>query len=246
MSTLLEAMNKKKELEIVVPVYNEEKQLPDSISRLVDFLNKYVEIPWGIIIANNGSSDETLEVAKSLSIQFPNIRVLDIGERGRGRALRKSWMESGADFICYTDVDLSTDIHALPEIIKTLKEGHSVVTGSRHVPGSSVKRSLVRDFFSRSYNLMLRMMLGVRFKDAQCGFKALSREAVAELVPLVENQEWFFDTELLTVAEKKGYGVVEVPVKWVEDPDSRVELHKIIPDYLGNILRLRKRLREIS
>ncbi|HUU62792.1 MAG TPA: glycosyltransferase family 2 protein, partial [Dehalococcoidia bacterium] len=149
--------------------------------------------------------------------------------------------ESAADIVSYMDVDLSTDLAAFPHLIQAIEEGYSIAIGSRLLPGSSVKRSFKRELTSRSYNLIIKSMFRTRFSDAQCGFKALSGKAAQELVPLIQDQEWFFDTELLILAEKKGYRIREIPVAWIEDPDTRVAIASTVSEDLKGLLRLRFR-----
>ena len=196
---------------------------------------------WKIIIANNASTDNTLSIAKELSKKYQEIRYIHLDKKGRGRALRKAWTESNSDINCYMDVDLSTDLNALPILIKEIENGYDIVTGSRFLPDSKVERKLKREILSRGYNILLRLFLNVKFKDAQCGFKAVNKRIVKEIIPLIKNNEWFFDTELLFLAERKGYKTKEIPVKWTEDKDSRVKIAKTSSNYIKSILRLRKK-----
>jgi len=145
--------------------------------------------------------------------------------------------------MCYTDVDLSTELAALPRLVHAIvEEGYHVATGSRLMRASRTTRSPKREFISRSYNLFVKAVLWTSFSDAQCGFKAVSRRAVAEIVPEVKDQSWFFDTELLVLAEKWGYGVRDVPVRWTEDDDSRVKILRTAWDDIKGVLRVRWRL----
>jgi glycosyltransferase involved in cell wall biosynthesis len=229
-------------IEVVVPVYNEQEALPRSIPVLHKFLTERIPQPWIITIADNGSTDNTIAVATALSQQYPGVRVVRIDQKGRGWSLQKTWLESQADIICYTDVDLSTDLEAFPRLVGALEqEGYDVATGSRLMPGAQVKRSFKREFVSRIYNLMVRLMFFSSFHDAQCGFKAIRREVAQDLVPLVENRNWFFDTELLLLALRKGYRIKEIPVKWYEDPGSTVHVTKTAVEYIEGLLRMRFR-----
>jgi len=228
-------------IDVVIPVYNEEKDLARSITTLCQFLQAHLSYGWFITIANNGSTDGTLDVAHSLSQEYPQVNYLHLDQKGRGRALRRAWLESTADIVSYMDVDLSTNLLAFPHLIEALNSGYDIAIGSRLMPASKVARSPKRELTSRLYNLLIRVMFFARFRDAQCGFKAITKKAASELIPLVQNQEWFFDTELLILAEKKGYRIKEVPVEWVEDPDSRVNVIKTAMDDIRGLLRLRFR-----
>ena len=229
-------------LDVVVPVLNEERALVASVSMLHEFLrDRLGDYDWRILIADNGSTDTTFQVAESLSEQYARLECMHIDQRGRGRALKMAWSESDADIVCYTDVDLSTDLDALPLLVEAVNGGgYEVATGSRLMRGSRViGRSPVRELVSRTYSLIFRAMFLVGFRDAQCGFKALSRRAVQDVVPLVRDTGWFFDTELLVLAEKNGYRVKEVPVKWTDDPDSRVKIVSTAYEDMKGLLRLR-------
>lgn len=228
-------------VDIVIPVYNEEHILARSVATLRQFLGQNAPQSWTIVIADNASTDKTWEVALDLARQHADVSALHLDEKGRGRALRRAWLESSADIVSYMDVDLSTDLKAFPPLIQAIEEGYGVAIGSRLLPGSSVTRSFRREFTSRSYNLLIRAMFLAKFSDAQCGFKALSSTTAQDLVPQIKDQEWFFDTELLILAEKRGYRIKEIPVAWVEDPDSRVAIFKTVREDLKGLLRLRFR-----
>lgn len=226
-------------VDIVIPVYNEEQIVAQSVSTLRDFLLKNVSFEWTIIIADNASTDATLSVAKILSAEYPDVEYIYIEQKGRGRALRKTWLESNADIVSYMDVDLSTGLEAFPQLITAIEDGYDIAIGSRLMSESQVERSLKREITSRGYNLLIKAILFTKFHDAQCGFKAVKKSVVQEIVPLIQNQEWFFDTELLILATKNGYRIKEIPVKWVEDTDSRVHLMKTIKEDIKGLLRLR-------
>ena len=228
-------------IDVVLPVYNEEHVLAQSVATLKQFLESNLPHPFRIVIADNASTDKTWELAQALSQEHSDVICLHLDEKGRGRALRYAWLDSSADIVSYMDVDLSTNLEAFPNLIQAIEEGYDVAVGSRLLPPSSVKRSAGRELTSRSYNLLIKAMLLAKLSDAQCGFKALSIEAVHELVPLVQNEGWFFDTELLILAHKKGYRVKEIPVAWVEDPDSRVSVTKTALEELKGLLRMRFR-----
>jgi len=212
-------------LDIVIPVYNEEQDLPGSVRRLHHFLATEVPYPSRITVADNASTDCTLAVAQALADEVPDVDVIHLDAKGRGGALYTAWMSSDADVVAYMDVDLSTDLSALMPLVAPLISGHSdVAIGSRLAASSRVVRGPKREFVSRSYNLILRGVLGARFSDAQCGFKAVRADVARQLLPLVVDTGWFFDTELLVIAERAGLRIHEVPVDWVDDPDSRVDI----------------------
>lgn len=227
-------------VDVVIPVYNEEKDLPTSIETLHKFMTDNVSYDWRIVIADNASVDRTLEIAKALSERYPRVKYIHLDQKGRGRALRKSWLESDADIVSYMDVDLSTNLDAFPPLIAALSTGvYDVAIGSRLLPASRVTRQPKREIISRIYNLLIKLMFRNRFSDAQCGFKALTRRAVQTLVPLVKDQAWFFDSELLLLAERKGFRIFEVPVEWVEDPDTRVKILSTAWEDIKGLVRVR-------
>ena len=226
-------------VDVVVPVHNEQGILPASIRRLDDHLSRELPFAWRILIADNGSTDETPRVAAALAEDLPNVEVVSLSERGRGRALRTAWQGSDADVVCYMDVDLSTDLRALLPLLAPLVSGHSdIAIGTRLSRGSRVTRGAKRELISRAYNRLLRTVLSARFSDAQCGFKAVRADAARRLLPAVRDNGWFFDTELLVVAQREGMRIHEVPVDWVEDPDSRVNVRQTAIDDLRGITRL--------
>ena len=229
-------------LDVVLPVLNEERALPMSVGKLYEFLSRRSsEYDWRIVIADNGSTDSTLDVAKGLSVQYARVGYIGLELRGRGRALSRAWQESGADIVSYMDVDLSTALAALPELVQAIHgEGYDLAIGSRLKRGAQVmERPLKREVVSRAYNVLIRTMFLTGFVDAQCGFKAVSRRVAREVVPLVQDTGWFFDSELLILAEKNGYRIKEVPVKWTDDPDSRVKIVSTAYDDMKGLLRLR-------
>jgi len=229
-------------VDIVIPVYNEEHVLADSVATLRKFLAQGFAHQYRIVVADNASTDGTLAVAQRLAQKHTDVASLHVPQKGRGRALRAAWLTSPADILSYMDVDLSTDLAAFPPLIEAIaSEGYDVAIGSRLARGADIRRSLRREAISRGYNVMIKGLFFTRFSDAQCGFKAASRRAVQELVPLIENNEWFFDTELLILAEKAGYRIKEVPVRWLEDPDTRVNVPKTVWEDVRGLLRLRLR-----
>jgi putative flippase GtrA len=212
-------------VEIVVPVYDEETTLERSITRLCSYLEHEFPFSFQITIADNASRDRTLQIARDLSRRLDRVQVLHLEQKGRGRALRAAWSRSDAAVVAYMDVDLSTDLDALLPLVAPLLSGHSdVAIGSRLSGGARVERGIKRELISRVYNLILHTVLRVRFSDAQCGFKAVRGDRVRQLLPLIEDDAWFFDTELLVQAERLGLRIHEVPVDWVDDADSRVDI----------------------
>jgi glycosyltransferase involved in cell wall biosynthesis len=227
-------------LDVVVPVYNEEVGLERSIRRLHQFLSSQMPFTWRIIVADSASVDNTLAVARALALELSGVEVLHLPAKGRGRALRAAWSASRADVLCYMDVDLSTDLRALLPLVAGLISGHSdVAIGSRLARGSRVVRGRKREFISRSYNHLLRLVLGARFSDAQCGFKAIRSDVARRLLPAIKDEGWFFDTELLVLAQRHGLRIHEVPVDWVDDPDSRVKIVSTAIGDLKGVTRMR-------
>lgn len=212
-------------LDVVVPVFNEEADLEPSVRRLHAHLRETFPYPFRITVADNASTDSTPLIAARLAEELPEAQWLRLAGKGRGRALRVAWSLSPAPVLAYMDVDLSTDLTALLPLVAPLLSGHSdIAIGTRLAPGSRVVRGPKREITSRCYNALLRSTLAVGFSDAQCGFKAVRRDVAERLLPLVQDSEWFFDTELLVIAERAGLRIHEVPVDWVDDPDSRVDI----------------------
>jgi putative flippase GtrA len=213
------------QVDIVVPVRNEERDLAPSVRRLAGYLSESFPFSARITIADNGSTDATWAIAGQLARELPQVRAVRMELPGRGRALRAIWSQSEAEVLAYMDVDLSTDLNALLPLVAPLLSGHSdVAIGTRLARGSRVIRGPKREIISRSYNLLLRTLMGARFSDAQCGFKAIRRDQARELLPLTQDTGWFFDTELLVLAERAGLRIHEVPVDWIDDLDSRVDI----------------------
>ncbi|WP_443069563.1 dolichyl-phosphate beta-glucosyltransferase [Streptomyces sp. e14] len=229
-------------LDVVVPVFNEETDLEPGVRRLHAHLRETFPYPFRITVADNASTDATPRVAARLAGELPEVRWLRLAEKGRGRALRAAWSRSEAPVLAYLDVDLSTELAALLPLVAPLVAGHSdIAIGTRLAPGARVVRGAKREVISRCYNAVLRLALGVGFSDAQCGFKAVRREVAERLLPLVRDTEWFFDTELLVLAERAGLRIHEVPVDWVDDPDSRVDLLPTALADLRGIARIARR-----
>jgi glycosyltransferase involved in cell wall biosynthesis len=227
------------DVDIAVPVYNEEAVLARSITRLHAFLATEFPFSWRVVIVDNASTDLTRQVAEDLAARLPGVSYLRLEQKGRGRALRAAWSASDARTVAYMDVDLSTDLRALTPLVAPLLAGHSeAAIGTRLARGSRVVRGLKREFISRTYNRMLHVALHAHFSDAQCGFKAFRRDVAVELLEQVEDQAWFFDTELLMLCQRRGLRIHEVPVDWVDDPDTRVKIVSTALADLRGVLRL--------
>jgi glycosyltransferase involved in cell wall biosynthesis len=229
-------------VDVTIPVYNEERALGASIRRLHAYLTEHFPFSWRITIVDNASTDATWWEAAHVAKELPRVRAIHLDRKGRGFALRCAWSVSDAEVVAYMDVDLSTDLNALLPLVAPLVSGHSdVAIGSRLAPGSHVARHPKREFISRSYNLMLRTTLATRVRDAQCGFKALRADVARRLLPAVEDDAWFFDTELLLLAERNGLRIHEVPVDWIDDLDSRVDVVQTALDDLRGTMRMARR-----
>ncbi len=230
-------------VDLVIPVLNEAHVLEKSVATVRAFLAEQPGWSSRVVVVDNGSTDGTDVVARRLAAAYPDVRFLQLPLKGRGRALRQAWTQSDAEIVAYTDVDLSTELAALPKLARAiLEEGYDLGTGSRLLPNSRTVRSFKREFISRCYNLMVKSVLWTSFSDAQCGFKVLSRRTVQEIIPQVKDQAWFFDTELLVLAEKQGHRIKDVAVEWIEDDDSRVKILKTAWEDIKGVARLRWKL----
>jgi len=227
------------DIEIVIPVHNERLALEGSIRMLHGHLSARFPFSWQITVVDNASTDGTLQIARRLMYELPEVGAMHLPDKGRGRALRTAWSVSRAEVLAYMDVDLSTDLNALLPLVAPLMSGHSdLAIGTRLAHGARVTRSRKRELISRCYNRLLRLAVRARFSDAQCGFKAIRAGAATELLPLVQDEAWFFDTELLVLAQRRGLRIHEVPVDWVEDGDSRVDIVPTALADLRGIMRL--------
>ena len=233
-------------IDLVLPVYNEAHVLEASVGRLAAAMAACRDFPWRILIVDNGSTDGTDSIGRRLGEQFEYVGFLHIAEKGRGRALRTAWNQTHAEFSIYMDVDLSTGLAAVSRAVTLLRQGADLVTGSRLDPQSTITRCLKRELLSRGYNRMIRWILRTRaFDDAQCGFKGVRIETVRTLLPLIENQDWFFDTELLVLAEYAGLTIRTLPITWTEDLDTRVNIPATIWQDLRGLARLRRTARSL-
>jgi glycosyltransferase involved in cell wall biosynthesis len=231
----------RKRVDVVIPCYNEVTVLRQSVEQVLQFLAGQPQYDWRVVIADNGSTDGTGKLAEELESEYPRVKAFLLTIKGRGLALREAWLQSDADVVSYMDVDLSTDLQHLPRLIALVaEEGCAVAVGSRLARGAKTRRSLKREITSRGYVLLIRATFpGLRITDAQCGFKAVSRQAVQDLVPRVKNRMWFFDTELLILAHRRGYRICEVPVKWDEDADTKVNIMKTALEDVRGLMRMR-------
>lgn len=228
-------------LEVALPVYNEAHVLERSVRSLHAFLTDHMPYEWRILISDNGSTDGTLDVARRLESELDEVRIMHIPEAGRGRALTRAWLASDADVLAYMDIDLSTDLETFPSLVRAIAEqGFDVAAGSRLDGDSETTRSLKREVLSRGFVLLINLLFQSRLSDTQCGFKAISRAAAQKLLPLVEDNGWFWDTELLLLAKKGGWKVDFVPVRWVEDTDTRVKIVQTVSKDLKGLLRMRR------
>lgn len=226
-------------VDVVIPVYNEERALRGCVDVLKSYLDEQLPFEWTITIVDNASTDATLAIANELTEATDQVRVLHLDEKGRGRALRTAWQWSDADVVAYMDVDLSTGLDALLPLVAPLVNGHSDVSiGSRLAPSSRTVRGPKRELISRGYNALIRLSHGAKFSDAQCGFKAARTDVIRPLLGHIKDDNWFFDTELLLLAEHNGLRVHEVPVDWVEDIDTRVRIRSTALEDIRGLIRV--------
>jgi len=235
-------MAKNPTLSIVIPVYNEESELSESILTLKRYLEQHLtDFDWKIIIADNASTDETLRIARSLARKDGRIIAEHLPQKGRGRAVKAAWTKYIADVLAYMDVDLSSDLKHFPPLVRSLLRGYDIAIGSRNLKGSNVYgRSLLRTITSKGYIFLIKMIFWVHFSDAQCGFKAVTRRIVVDLIPGISDNEWFFDSELLIIGEKSGYRIYEEPVSWIDNPGSTVRVWRTAQGDLRGLWRLFK------
>jgi glycosyltransferase involved in cell wall biosynthesis len=226
-------------VDVVVPAHDEIAVLASTIDALHQHLTEHLRRPWQITIAENASTDGSAAEADRLARERTGVRALHEASPGRGRALRHAWATSRADILMYTDADLSTDLAAIVPLVDAIACGRAdLAIGSRLVPGATVERALGREVMSRAYNGIVRTVLGARFHDAQCGFKAIRRDLAEELLPQVADDGWFFDTELLVLAQRRGRRIAELPVRWIDDPDTSVRVLPTVWADLRGVARL--------
>ena len=237
---------------IVIPAYNEEKIIQTNVLTLYDFMKRhFTQEGWMIVVSDNNSSDHTKELITQLSQTRPNIQYFFVPKKGKGAAIKAAWLAYDADIYCFMDADLSSDLKSLPSLLQPIAQGRSDITcGSRFQHGAKVERSMFRKIVSRIYRLVLKVLLGLKTKDAPCGFKAISREIRNSLLPKVINDGWFFDSELIILSEKLGYRVEEIPVTWREPVEtgreSQVKVFSLGMDYLYKVLEIKKRIKTLK
>lgn len=230
----------KKTVEITIPVFNEEKELERNITTLYEFCDRNLaEYDWHITIADNASNDNTPVISAKLGKKYPRLSYFRLEQKGRGRAVKRIWGQSKADFCVYMDLDLSTDLKHLPKILTALQNGYHIAVGSRLKKGAKVEgRTMLREITSRSLNLLIQLLFKTTFTDAQCGFKAVTKEVVDDLLPDIKDNDWFFDGELLITGQKRGYKIYEEPIHWVDNPGSTVRLVSTVQGDVAVMVRL--------
>ncbi len=237
-------------ISIVLPVYNEEVILVANVLKLVNFCKNNLSDDWEIIIADNNSGDHTSILGKKLAAEHSAVKYLYVDKIGKGMAIRSGWQSVKADIYCFMDADLATDISALPDLIAGIKEGNDLVIGSRAHRQSKVSRQFIRRVVSFGYRLVLKIMLNLKINDTPCGFKAINQRVKDNILPLVQNNKWFFDSELVILAEKAGYKIKEIPIVWFEPRragagKSKVNIFSVSYNYFTKVLELKKRLKQI-
>ncbi|RJQ30871.1 glycosyltransferase [Candidatus Parcubacteria bacterium] len=241
--------NKNLKVLISLPAYNEEVLIRQSAELLKSFCEENLKnYAWKIVVADNGSTDKTAEIAKELETENPGkIKYQLISKKGKGRAIRESWLENDADIYAFMDADMATDLSALPDLISSIEDGFEVSAGSRFLKRSRAIRTFKRKITSLGYSWLVRMKFGLKIKDYPCGFKAVSRRAMDEILPQIKNDTWFFDTEFLIRAARKNFNIKEIPVKWQDkERDSKVNILKLIGEYMSELNRLKKDLTSTS
>jgi glycosyltransferase involved in cell wall biosynthesis len=228
-------------IDVVLPVYNEQRVLERSVRALYLFLDDNVLHEWRIVIADNGSQDATFDIAQRLAVELSNVVAMHVPEAGRGRALTGAWLASEADVLAYMDIDLSTDLEAFPRMVNSIAEGrYDIAAGTRLGHGTNTTRSLKREVLSRGYVFLIEALFRAHLQDTQCGFKTIGKACARQLLPLTRDTGWFWDTELLLLAAKGGWRVDFVPVRWVEDTDSRVKVVSTVWRDLKGLMRMRR------
>ena len=232
-------------LDIVIPIYNNVDVLEKSIKKQIEFYSKNLNnFNWNIIIANNASNQYTISISKKLAKKFKQVQYISILKKGRGNALKTAWSLSNSDFLSYMDVDLATDLKAFPELINNLKEGYDISVGSKYIKQAKCKRNLARYIISRLFNWTNIILFNSEFTDAQCGFKAITKEAATKILPKIKDGNWFFDTELLVYSQKRGLKIKEVPITWTElgmAKKSGVKMLKTIKEFIIKMIELKFR-----
>lgn len=234
----------KVKVDIAIPVYNEDRVLEHSVNKLRKFITgeQFKNYQINLIVVNNASTDNTEKIGKKLADRYKNIKYIFLPEKGRGRALRECWEKSKAEIVAYMDVDLSAELEALENLLKAItKDKYDISIGSRLKKGSRVEgRTLMREVMSRGYNFLISLLFNVGFEDAQCGFKAISRKSFVKLEPLIQNQNWFFDSEMLIIANQMGMKIKEIPLSWKDDPTSTVKVATTAYEDMAGLWRLKR------
>jgi glycosyltransferase involved in cell wall biosynthesis len=236
----MEEKHKKPSLNVVIPVYNEEEELKKSVTTLHVYLSEHLkDFDWTITIVDNASNDQTFPIAQKLASTVGHVQAVHLPLKGRGRAVKKIWQTISSDVHAYMDVDLSTDLKHFPPLVRSLLRGYDIAIGTRNARGSRVYgRSMLRTLTSKMYIFLVKFFFWVNFSDAQCGFKAVTKRVVKEVIPKIKDNEWFFDSELLIFAEKSGYRIYEEPVTWIDNPGSTVRVMKTAQGDLEGLYRL--------
>lgn len=236
-------------IDFCLPVYNEEKIMKGSVVRLLEFCqSQNWNFNWQIALLINGSRDQSLEIARQLAERHPDrIVCFDYPEAGRGRALKKYYLASQADILTYMDIDLAVSLDNIQPLIDPIICGQAdMVIGSRLLPESRIKRSFIRELSSQSYNYLSRIILGHKFSDMQCGFKAVKTESFKKLSPFITDTQWFFDTEMIAFGHLFDYRIKEIPVDWSEnrwdERKSKVKMFRDSFKFFINLLDLKFRL----
>lgn len=240
-------------IEFCLPIYNEEKILKNNVLELLNYCNKQnFDFDWQIAIINNSSIDNSEKICQELSNKHPQkIKIENIKQPGKGRALKLYWQKSKADVIAYMDIDLAVSLDNISDLINSItKEGYDLIIGSRLLPDSKINRSFLRELSSQGYNFLSKIILRHNFSDLQCGFKAIKTDAFKKIAPYIKDNKWFFDTELIVFANYFGYKIKEIPVNWQENRyDQRKSKVNIVKDsikFIKNLIKLKIRLLSIK
>ena len=236
---------KKISVDIILPVYygniNElEESIKKQISVYPILLKDY---NWRIIISINGqNADDIIKLSRKLCKKYKNLKHFYTNIPGKGSGVINGWLKSKAEIRAYMDIDLSVDLRCLPSLIKKIQDGYDVSIGSRYLKESKVNRSFKRKIISIFYHLFLQqIILGTKYKDAQCGFKAINKKVTEQILPIVKDKEWFFESEMLYLAQRKGMKIIEIPVIWKEGRFSSLNLLKVIPEFFSKMIEVRFR-----
>ncbi len=231
-------------VEIIIPVLNEEEILEENVTMLHRFLSKKCVIPWQITIFSNGSTDKTVEIGTRLSKRFSRVNFRHIPEKGKAKTYKLAWPSSKASIVGFMDADMSTELDAFPKCMDAIMNNKAdIVIGDRLSSDAMIERSLKREILSRGYNTLLRsLFLRTHIVDAHCGFKFLKKSVACALLPHIKDECWFFDTELLMLAEQTGHRIEQVPVLWIERKASKVKIMRVMTDYVFNLVKLRFRI----